>query len=140
VTVGTGVRVVTVVSIIVTGVFVTGAGAGVLVIHPATRSRNTRAATVKTNTGYFPAPRDVLFMDLFFIIIPIYPWENGDLYLRNHPVTQMEVNKDTVMDTFGKNGQAQKICRTLFITTAILVRVEVVDLATAQRIIGIMPG
>ena len=52
----------------------------------------------------------------------------------------MEVNKDTVMDTFGKNGQAQKICRTLFITTAILVRVEVVDLATAQRIIGIMPG
>jgi hypothetical protein len=50
-------------------------------------------------------------MDLFFIIIPIYPWENGDLYLRNHPVTLMEVDMNAILDASGKNGQVKKVCR-----------------------------
>jgi hypothetical protein len=51
------------VCIVGAGVLVTGAGAGVLVVHPATRIRNTRAATVKRGAGnlFMANPKRALF-------------------------------------------------------------------------------
>jgi hypothetical protein len=68
--VGTGGRVVVVVRIVVTGILVTGVGAGLLVVHPATRRRNTRAAIVRADTKLIPARCAGLFRVPFFMIIP----------------------------------------------------------------------
>ena len=50
----------------------------------------------------------------------------------------MEVDTDAVLDAFGKNEQVRKVFWTLFITTAGLVLVQVVDPATAEKIVGML--
>ena len=52
----------------------------------------------------------------------------------------MEVDTDAVLDAFGKNEQVRKVFWTLFITTAGLVLVQVVDPATAEKIVGVIAG
>jgi hypothetical protein len=58
-----------VVCTVMAGIAATGSAAGLLA-HPARRSRNTRAATAKTDAGDFPAVCTLLFIGPFFIKIP----------------------------------------------------------------------
>ena len=52
----------------------------------------------------------------------------------------MQVDTDAVLDAFGKNEQVRKVFWTLFITTAGLVLVQVVDPVTAEKIVGMLAG
>jgi len=52
----------------------------------------------------------------------------------------MKTDPDAVPEAFGKNDQTRKVFRALFIATAGLVLAEVVDLATAQVILGAIMG
>jgi len=52
----------------------------------------------------------------------------------------MDVDTDAVLDAFGKNEQVRKVFWTLFITTAGIVLVQMVDPVTAQKITEILAG
>jgi F0F1-type ATP synthase assembly protein I len=52
----------------------------------------------------------------------------------------MSVDTDAVLDAFGKNEQVKKVFWTIFIATAGLVLAQVLDPATAQRIVGTIAG
>jgi hypothetical protein len=52
----------------------------------------------------------------------------------------MKVDTDAVLDAFGKNEQTRKVFWALFITTAGLVLVQVVDPVTAQNIMKNIAG
>ena len=52
----------------------------------------------------------------------------------------MEVDTDAILDAFGKNEQVRKVFWTLFVATAGLVLVRVVDPATAEKIVGMLAG
>jgi hypothetical protein len=51
-----------------------------------------------------------------------------------------DADTDAVLDAFGKNEQVRKVFWALFIATAGLVLAQVVDPATAQKIVGIITG
>jgi F0F1-type ATP synthase assembly protein I len=52
----------------------------------------------------------------------------------------MNADTDAVLDAFGRNEQVRKVFWALFIATAGLVLAQVVDPATAQKIVGILTG
>ncbi|MGD0079822.1 MAG: hypothetical protein ABSB80_04130 [Methanoregula sp.] len=52
----------------------------------------------------------------------------------------MNADTDAVLDAFGKNEQVKKVFWALFAATAALVLAQVVDPATAQKIVGIITG
>jgi hypothetical protein len=52
----------------------------------------------------------------------------------------MDADTDAVLDAFGKNEQVKKVFWTLFVATAGLVLAQVVDPATAQKIVGTLAG
>ena len=52
----------------------------------------------------------------------------------------MEVDTDAILDAFGKNEQVRKVFWTLFVATAGLVLVQVVDPSTAEQIMRMLSG
>ena len=52
----------------------------------------------------------------------------------------MKADPDPVLDAFGKNEHVKKVFWTVFVTMAGLVLAQVLDPATAQKIIGIITG
>jgi hypothetical protein len=69
----------------------------------------------------------VLFLPLFIFLPRLFRYA-------------MEVDTDAILDAFGKNEQVRIVFWTLFVATAGLVLVQVVDPATAEQITRMLAG
>ncbi len=69
----------------------------------------------------------VLFLPLFVFLLKLIQ-------------RAMKVDTDAAIDAFGKNEQVKKVFWTFFISMAGLVLARVVDMATAQQIVGLITG